>query len=656
MENNLLNRNISQNTNNAINMNDLITLEEFTKVINWYEYSQNFKKVIQRHLKETTEVEYFFVDYNWINHFKKIFYYDKIKEKIESEKMKRNFIITEGKIKGLFNCFCGNRYVISENDRKKIKINPNNNIIQKKPTVFNKKYSFNNYYINFVLLDKNIFEELKKGYIFGEKVKFNLYIGSGIFIIRINKKDIEVGVFDTIYNYKYIYLLRFSDDEELVKEIEKIKNEGIENYISYYQIKNDNFIVENIKKDNGKDIIIINLTNYMKNPNKEIEHIINSKEQEEIMITHKKDFFFDEKNSQLNSIIYLLATIKELKKYLLEPQYKGLIESNKHIYILSFFFIRIYEKLYIKNKGDDEQDILKQLEIVINFLAQDEDIKPIENLLIFILNTLHEELNQSEKQKTESISLISYESPLNQENITLEQFKNYYIEYFQSIISNNINWIRKNIFFCPNPNCNNNYLCNFQSFPFLEFDLDTIHDYTIKVQTEFKRIFQQYSGNEAILNIKIDEYRNRKLKVPIDITDCFKYYLDNEIFSNINCNFCNSIYKNKYSFFKTPNYFFIILNRKPGINPIKIHLCEELNLETFLDNTNKHKKYKLIGLIINDKSNNIENYFYPIIKISNKWTKFKDRKISPINDEKLLFSSSDCEENSRVLLYKSLKY
>ena len=56
------------------------------------------------------------------------------------------------------------------------------------------------------------------------------------------------------------------------------------------------------------------------------------------------------------------------------------------------------------------------------------DIKPIDNHLHFILNTLHEELTMFQKQKKETINLISYESPLDQENETLETFKKYYKE------------------------------------------------------------------------------------------------------------------------------------------------------------------------------------------------------------------------------------
>lgn len=632
--------------------NSPITLEEFTKVVKWYEYSQNFKKVIISNMKDSIEYEYYFVECNWINNFKNTFHYEKIKRKTECYKIKENITtLTEVQIKSLLNQFCKNKCLISENDRKKIQINPNNNIIQK-AEIFNNKYRFNNFYINFVLLDKNIYEELKKCYAFGENIKYNVSIGNSLFIIKLNGTDIEIGEFESVYKYKSIYLLRFSDVDELSKEIKLIKNIGIKKYISNYKIDNDNFIVQVIKKNNGKEIIIINLLNYLSNPNKVINNNLNNKIQEDITITPKKYLtIFNGKSSQLNSIIQLITPIKELKEYL--SQYKEFIEANKHIYILSSFFLKIFEQLNGKNKDNNGEDILKQLEIIINFLAQGIDIKPIDNYLHFILNTLHEELNMSQKQKTETINLISYESPLGQEFETLETFKNYYIEYYQSIISNNINWIRKKYFLC---DCNNITLCNFKSYPSLIFDLDATHDYTIKQLTEFKNIINLYSRNQILLNKKMNEFMKEKLGVPIDITDCFKYYLAKETSSNMTCNFCNSTYKNRYSFHITPNYFIIILNRNPGMNAIKIHLSEELNLENFLDNSNEHKKYQLIGLLINDKSKEEEKHFYSVIKNSNNWIQFKDEKITHINDKKKFFSSSDCEKNSRILLYKSMKY
>ena len=639
-------KNKSQTTNSPI------TLEEFTKVVKWYEYSQNFKKVICSNMKDSIEYEYYFVDCNWINNFKNTFHYERIKRKMEFLKNKGNIsTLNEEQIKSLLNQFCKDQCLISENDRKKIKINPNNNIIQK-AEIFNKKYRFNNFYIFFVLLDKNIYEELKKSYVFGENIKYNVSIGNSLFIIKLNGTDIEIGEFESVYKYKSIYLLRFSDEDELAREIKLIKNDGIKKYISNYKIDNDN-IIQVIKKNNGKEIIIINLLNHLINPNKVINNNLNNKIHEEITITPKRHLnIFNGKRSQLNSVIQLITPIKELKDYL--SQYKEFIEENKHIYILSSFFLKIFEQLYGKNKDNNGEDPLKQLEIVINFLAQGIDIKPIDNYLHFILNTLHEELNVSQKQKTETINLISYESPLGQENETLETFKNYYIEYYQSIISNKINWIRKKYFIC---DCNNNnYLCNFKSFPSLIFDLDATHDYTIKQLTEFKNIINQYSRSQNLLNKKMNDFMRGKLGVPIDITDCFKYYLAKETSSNMTCNFCNRTYKNRYFFHITPNYFIIILNRNPGINAIKIHLSEELNLENFLDNSNEHKKYQLIGLLINDKSNEEEKHFYSVIKNSNYWIQFKDEQITHINDKKKFFSSSDCEKNSKILLYKSMKY
>ena len=623
---------------------EAISSEDFIKVVKWYNYSQNFKKLIKHDITDSIDREYYFVDSDWINNFKKVFHYDKIKQLLPNQNDKEIIKIYNN---------CRSNFFVNESDLKQISINKNNNIIQKQ-FLFDNKYLFNYFYTNFILLTHDIYEDLRKGYTFMNPLKFNVCIGSGFFIIKLNKSDIEIGVFESVYQYKDIFLFKFLDENEVDNEIKEIKYKGIYKYISDYKIEVRNLIVNKIRNNNGKEIIIINLSNYCMNKDTKTDNDINYRNKKETIAYKSINFstYNGGKNSQLNSVAQLLSSIKEIRDYLFEVNYSTITE-NKHIYILSFMFINIINQLYGKNKNKND-DNFKKLEYIINFMTFNSNFKTISDCLYFILNTLHQELNLSENNKIHIINLISLESPLNYENETLKEFTRYYKENYNSIISNNFNWIRKQTCICQN--CNK-YMCKFQSFPALGFNLDEIHDYTIKQQTEYQSIKYQFSGDQYLLNQKIQEYIQKKQNVPIDITDCFNYYLKKEYPNKIGCCFCNKgLCKDKNSFYQTPYYFIFILFRGQGTYPKSINIKEELNLETYLDNTNIHKKYKLMGLI-NNLRNKEENNFYSIIRNSNqKWILFKDSNISEIEDIKKILSSEDSTKKSSILLYKALKY
>lgn len=634
--------------------NSQISLEEFTKVVKWFEYSSNFKKIIQTELKDSIKKEYFFIDSNWLENFKSIFDYQTLKLKIKKYKSnsKNENPLSNEDIYNLYLKY-KDQFSISNENRKKIRINPNNNIILK-DTLIKGNFLINNYYRNFIMLDKNIFEELKKGWIIGDIIKYDVIIGSGIFIIKLSHNDIEVGIFESIYKYKDIFLFRFADENDLNDELEKIKREGIVNYLGYYELneKNDEPKFQIKKKKNGKDIIIINLKRFCE----QIKNSTNIKDinQNEMDISKKRGLVNnDRKSSRLNSIIQILTSIKEIGDYLF--QNKERIEKLNHIYVLSSIFIKIFEQLYNNiNDGINKEINSEKLKVIINFIGPGIMAKSMDVFLSFILNVLHQELNESNKNKNEIITLVSYESPLMNEQDSLQKFQNYYQEYYNSVISYNINWIRKKVLTCQK--CNES-LCNFQAFPLLEFDLDSIHEYTIQQKTDFKQIIGKYKNNKDLLRQKIDEYKAQKKDVPIHITDCFKYYSMNKNDIEINCTKClkNVNHTEKHCFYKIPKYFFILFNRRIKTSGIKIVLEDELNLDNYIEGRNEYKTYKLIGLLINtDLKEKEKHYIAKIRNFDQKWIKFDDEKVTQIKDEKEIYSSDT--NKSRLIVYRGVKY
>ena len=645
---------------NLMNANDdheIITFGDFTRVIKWYEYRDNLNTILKENIKNQLLKEYYFISSQWINDFRETFHYEQLKHYITSFKKNNNNVnpLTKKHIEILYEQIKDTNFVSLEK-KKKLKIIPNNNIIQKELYI-NDNCIIKNYYNNFILIDKQTLEEFKKEYKIGDPIKFDILLGSGIFLISISSTILEVGIFsENSYLYK-IFFFKYSDINEYQVEIERITKEGINSYFNYYNIKKDNIIVENLRKNNGKEIIVINLDNYQINSKTPIElkkdikknKILNG--YDDISI-RRGIINLENKTSRLNSIIHILISIKEIRDYLLDKKNRQDIEKYNHIYILSSTLIKIIEQLY--SKIEIKENYVEAFNIILHFLAPGKSNIHMDQYLLFILDTLHDELNKSLFKKTNQINLISFESPLNTEEKSIQVFSVYYNDYYKSIIADNFNWIRKRNYRCQKCSIS---LYSLQALPYIEFDLDEIHKYTFQQHTEYKKIINDYSNNQELLKQRLNEYYNKKLKVPIHITDCFKYYLTKNETTNIVCNTSNQQEKHIFNncIYKTPKYFCLILNRKPNTDGINIDLSGELQLENYVDDRNEYKKYQLFGILVNTQSNNIEKHYIAIIRnFDNNWVIFDNDKITKVDNEKKIYNS--ISNKTRVLIYKGIKY
>jgi hypothetical protein len=266
------------------------------------------------------------------------------------------------------------------------------------------------------------------------------------------------------------------------------------------------------------------------------------------------------------------------------------------------------------------------------------------------MDTLHEELKEKKGNDPIHKGLIKYDKINDTKEISLKNFLNEYNQYYDSIISRNFNWIRQTKIECVE--CNNS-VYSFQSIPFLEFDLDEIHEYVITHQTEYKQTISKYQNNKKLLVQKISEYRSKKMMQSISLYNCFDFYSKNNYnYKNdkIYCNYCKkeTRYIINYFVYNSPNYFFIILTRKQNIN---LDYPEEINLETFIEEEKANKKYKLFGTLINSSINNYEKHYYSAIKnVDQTWKKFDDENVSDIKSKE-----ARNPIYSRVIVYKSVK-
>ena len=628
-----------------------ISFEEFTKLLKWYEYTLRIGKAIKAPIEKSIEMEYYLISSTWIENFKNKLNYRSIKEKFIMFKEQNKIVdrpLNNNEINYIFNIIHKNIPLISNSDKEEIKrINNNKNIVQ--TNLADTKYKINYYFNNFVILDRNIFEDIKRGYFIDECPKKSLYLGDQIFVMKLNYNEIEVGIFQTIYNYKEIILLKYIDEKETNQELEKIKKYGIYDYLSFYKIKKDNIITQ-IIPNNGKDILLINLKKGMEGKINNPNYIVN--QNIGLDISYKRGLKnMNNNNSRTNSLIQLITSIKEIIDYLQKNKAK-FIEFSQ-IYVLTSTLINVITELYDKTKENQPYNLSK-LKTVINFINPEinstKSPKSTNEYFLFLMDTLHEELKEKKGNDPIHKGLIKYDKINDTKEKALKNFLNEYNQYYDSIISRNFNWIRQTKIECVE--CNNS-VYSFQSIPFLEFDLDEIHEYVITHQTEYKQTISKYQNNKKLLVQKISEYRSKKMMQSISLYNCFDFYSKNNYnYKNdkIYCNYCKkeTRYIINYFVYNSPNYFFIILTRKQNIN---LDYPEEINLETFIEEEKANKKYKLFGTLINSSINNYEKHYYSAIKnVDQTWKKFDDENVSDIKSKE-----ARNPIYSRVIVYKSVK-
>ena len=377
-----------------------------------------------------------------------------------------------------------------------------------------------------------------------------------------------------------------------------------------------------------------------------------------IDISEKKGFKYigSNENRNLNSLIQILTSIEEIRNFLdpdLPITEEGKInnfERFDHIYILSSSLRKAILESYPTNKGNN-QISLEPMNIILNFLNKDISHMNIYDFVLFVLNTLHEELISYPDNIPRTGKLISFNSQLNEIEKSKEQFNNYYSnQYFKSIISDLFNWKRREerfCSFCDSNNQNKKYAYSFQAFPIILFDLDEI---------------AESGAKQKLYNTKPNSL---KLQDIFNIYSLIKYKLDQE---KEKCIFCgHGCLSMNYYIETSPKYFIIVINRKEKIG-LTYDTKFELKDEEGKGIHYQYKKYELISVIIQEKNKSycvVKNCEYDEITdfVKNKkskfeeWIKFQDEKVSNINFEKNknnypkeIFDSN----NAEILVYKGI--
>ena len=275
-------------------------------------------------------------------------------------------------------------------------------------------------------------------------------------------------------------------------------------------------------------------------------------------------------SSYLNSVLFCLGNIRNIVSFFLNPKNVNYLNNNVANKPLSFVFERLLIHFYPYPEKDNKElydpkpffTVLGLLNIEYNTFQRRNPC----DLITFILNTLHIELNQV---KIENLNLNLIENKKDKNLVIHNSLKKLKCSE-NSIIYNNFNWFEIKELKCLA--CNN-----------IIYELRTFSTFSLNIQESYKKI-----GNQ---------------KKALTLYDCLEYYKSVKQ-QNLYCNHCK-IQKESLSttnIFSSPNNFIFLLDRGIELEKenkslkIPFILFDKIELDNFIENKQAPKKYQLIGI------------------------------------------------------------
>ena len=390
---------------------------------------------------------------------------------------------------------------------------------------------------------------------------------------------------------------------------QNINQNSDNNYENYNQINNENNIQNDSEYNNGYDNNINELGFLITNVDNEPKIGL----------------------ANIGATCYMNATLQcfshttKLTNYYLAPKNKNIVTSNQKKFSREYYEVikKLWIKKYNNNKNfyspDRFKNILSQMEPLFQGIAANDS----KDLVNFILQTLHSELNTANGQNQNNYNVNQLD-----ENLMLNHFLQDYKENQKSIISDIFFGISETKTECLNclkmrqmqGNYNHVYVHNFQIINFIIFPLEEIRK--AKYQNYFNNFFMGNS-NEVYLS------------------DCFDYYQKVELMDGENqmyCNYCNSNSPSYYSttLYSSPQIFILILNRGRGnIYNVKLNFSEIINIGNYVKmKMNTNLIYHLYAIVTHIGPSSMSGHFIAFCKspIDGKWYKFNDAIVDYVGD------------------------
>ena len=304
----------------------------------------------------------------------------------------------------------------------------------------------------------------------------------------------------------------------------------------------------------------------------------------------------------MNATLQCLVHIQKLTNYFLNPEKQQKILSNKKKYKLTNAYFEVLKNLWKNNSIKFYSPVdFKNVISEMNPLFAGIQANDSKDLILFLLETMHNELNKANKINPQNEVFNQYDY-----DQTLKLFIKYFQNNYQSIISDIFYGMYNSTMKCLNCKIVTH---NIQCYNILIFPLEEVR-----------------------------KFKKRQQNV-VNITECFEYYQKDDYMAGGNqiyCNHCklmsNSI--NNSQLIICPKVLVINLNRGKGLQfNIKIKLDQYLDLKNFINKKSVKKSpsyYELIGIVTHFGPSNMGGHFIAFCKSfkDQNWYKYNDTQVN----------------------------
>ena len=333
----------------------------------------------------------------------------------------------------------------------------------------------------------------------------------------------------------------------------------------------------------------------------------------------------------MNATLQCLTQTKALTNYFLkEKNLKKILNNNIQMktpkeYQLAPVYYELIQNLWNANgeKYYAPYDFMKRVNDM-NPLFQKGEAGDAKDFIIFVLEQMHKELNQS-------LNFIKIKTPS-----TINQYdkNNTFMNFFNEFTKNTS--IMSDLFFgfnettnicqyCKNRCGGLNYpICyNYSIFNLIIFPLEEVR--LMKNNKNMNNINNFYQGPTNVVNIN----------------DCFMYNQKTDLFTGENKNYCNICYQladSQYTskIYVSPNILILILNRGKGnIYNVKMDFQLNIDITDYVIQKDMQKiSYNLYGVITHLGKSGPNAHFVAACKspVDNNWYRYNDAIVEPIYD------------------------
>ena len=300
----------------------------------------------------------------------------------------------------------------------------------------------------------------------------------------------------------------------------------------------------------------------------------------------------------MNATLQCFSNIAKLREYLIEKKMYLKLKKYKEGKKLSFALAEVIKNLWENSdkrfySPENFKNVISEMNPLFKGVAANDP----KDLILFLLENIHKELNSHKKNKNNN---NNFNIDFSNFNEVYNNFKESYINLNKSIISDELYGYQNIVTTCNNCQVTIN---NIQIYNILFFPLEEIRKY------------KNYNDN----NVKI--------------MDCFDYYTKIDFSQDFYCNYCNQNYSsnNQTKFVNAPHTLIVNLNRGKGLEyNVNIIFDEYLNLNKYIIDENSPYYYELIGVICHFGSNDMGGHFVAFCKNYNncEWYKYNDQIVT----------------------------